>query len=73
MRYGEIFYELKKNEISCNISHTFTVRGEGGKIFVDARICSDSWVKSCGQVMFKPHPSCTRRAMASSFEVEAMV
>ena len=29
--------------------------------------------KKCGRVMSKPHPSCTRRAMASSLEVKAVV
>ena len=29
--------------------------------------------KNCGRVRSKPHPSCTRRAMASSFEVKAVV
>ena len=35
---------------------------------MDARIRG----KKCGQVMFKPHPSCTHRAMASTFEMKAV-
>ena len=31
---------------------------------MDAQFCSDSWKKMCGRVRSKPHPSCTRRAMA---------
>ena len=29
--------------------------------------------KNCGRVRSKPHPSCMRRAMASGFEVKAVV
>ena len=42
----------------------------GDKIFVDGMICGK---KILVRVRSKPHPSCTRRAMASSFEVKAVV
>ena len=36
---------------------------------LDDQICSDSWYS---WVKSKPHPSFTRRAMASSFEMEEL-
>ena len=69
---SRINYEMTPFRSTYRIAGIF--RGGGGKLFVDARICSNSLKKMSGRrVKYKPHPLCTRRAMASSFEVEAMV
>ena len=48
-------------------------RGEGKFSWMLGFVVIFFVVKKCGRVKSKPHPLCTRRAMASSFGVEAMV